>query len=69
MCAGPPPALVVAGKAFREYRGGGGGVRTSMLPDFFIGARAALAGLRLLARGAARYRNYFPNVEVVAPDR
>lgn len=64
----PRLALFVAGKAFREYRRRGG-MRTSVLPDFFIGAHAAVAGLTLLSRDVARYRSYFPNLEVVAPER
>jgi predicted nucleic acid-binding protein len=62
----PRPALFRAGKAFREYRRRGG-LRTGVLPDFFIGAHAEVAGLRLLTRDAARYRSYFPGVPLIAP--
>jgi predicted nucleic acid-binding protein len=61
-------AAFLAGKAFLAYRRRGGG-RRSPLPDFFIGAQAAVDGLRLLTRDAGRYRSYFPRVEIVAPDR
>ncbi len=62
----PRPALFLAGKAFAAYRRRGGG-RTGVLPDFFIGAHAAVAGLALLTRDAGRYRSYFPTVDVLAP--
>ena len=62
----PRPALFLAGKAFLDYRRRGGG-RSGVLPDFFIGAHAAVAGLTLLTRDAGRYRGYFPSVEVMAP--
>jgi predicted nucleic acid-binding protein len=64
----PWEAGFLAGKAFMRYRRHGG-VRTSTLPDFFIGAHAAVAELVLLTRDATRYRTYFPTVHVVAPDR
>jgi len=57
----------VAGRAFVEYRRRGG-PRTSPLPDFYIGAHAAVAGLALLTRDARRYAGYFPRVELIAPD-
>jgi predicted nucleic acid-binding protein len=62
----PWAAAFLAGKCFQEYRRRGGAKR-SPLPDFFIGAHAAVAGFRLLTRDAARYRMYFPRIDVVAP--
>lgn len=62
----PYKAAFVAGKAFLEYRRRGGS-RTSPLPDFYIGAHAAVAGLALLTRDLSRYRTYFPKVELLAP--
>jgi predicted nucleic acid-binding protein len=64
----PYEAGFVAGKAFLAYRKRGGQKR-SPLPDFFIGAHAAVRQYRLLTRDAARYRTYFPTVEVIAPDK
>lgn len=63
----PWPAAFLAGKVFEIYRARGG-VRRSPLPDFFIGAHAAVAGLRLLTRDATRYRSYFPTVELISPE-
>jgi predicted nucleic acid-binding protein len=63
----PYEAGFVAGRAFVEYRRRGG-LRTSPLPDFYIGAHAAVAGLTLLTRDAKRYAGYFPRVELIAPD-
>jgi len=62
----PWEAAFLAGKCFLAYRRRGG-ARTSTLPDFFIGAHAALAGYRLLTRDAARYRTYFPGLELLLP--
>jgi hypothetical protein len=62
----PRPALFLAAKVFQRYRSVGGR-RTSILPDFFIGAHAAVAGLTLLTRDVQRYRTYFPAVELVTP--
>ncbi len=64
----PYEAGFIAGRAFVEYRRRGG-VRTSPLPDFYIGGHAAVAGLRLLTRDARRYLGYFPAVELISPDR
>ena len=62
----PREALFLAGKVFQRYRAGGG-TRTGVLPDFFIGAHAAIAGLPLLTRDVRRYRTYFPTVRLIAP--
>ena len=62
----PWEAGFLAGKAFIAYRRRGG-ERRSPLPDFYIGAHAAVRGHRLLTRDAARYRTYFPSVELIAP--
>ena len=64
----PLPYLAgfAAGKAFVRYRRGGGDKRSPM-PDFYIGAHAAIAGYRLLTRDVWRYRTYFPTIEIIAP--
>lgn len=62
----PFEAAFLAGKTFLAYRKGGGD-RRSPLPDFYIGAHAAVAGYRLLTRDAKRYRTYFPRLELIAP--
>ncbi len=62
----PWSAAFLAGKAFAQYRRAGG-ARSSTLPDFFIGAHAAVGDLTLLTRDAARYRTYFPTVRLIAP--
>lgn len=62
----PLPALFLAGKAFLQYRQRGGS-KAQVLPDFFIGAHAAVAGWPLLTRDASRFRTYFPGLEVLAP--
>ena len=62
----PFEAAFLAGKAFLAYRKRGGG-RRSPLPDFLIGAHAAVAGYRLLTRDPRRYRAYFPSLEIIAP--
>jgi predicted nucleic acid-binding protein len=62
----PYDAAFLAGKCFVAYRRRGG-ARRSPLPDFYIGAHAAVRGYRLLTRDAARYRTYFPTVELIAP--
>ena len=62
----PWAAAFLAGKAFLTYRRRGGSKR-SPLPDFYIGAHAAVSGLSLLTRDPARYRTYFPRLELIAP--
>ena len=63
----PNSALFLAGKVFQKYRESGG-ARTGVLPDFFIGAHAAVLELPLLTRDTGRYRTYFPTVDLVAPE-
>ncbi|MDP1646640.1 MAG: type II toxin-antitoxin system VapC family toxin [Rubrivivax sp.] len=62
----PRPALFLAGKAYVQYRKRGGS-RLQVLPEFFIGAHAAVEGWPLLTRDATRFRTYFPTLQVVAP--
>jgi predicted nucleic acid-binding protein len=62
----PYEAAFLAGKAFLSYRRRGGN-RAAPLPDFYIGAHAAIAGMRLLTRDPQRYRTYFPSVTLIAP--
>ena len=63
----PWEAGFLAGKAFLRYRRSRG-VRTAVLPDFYIGAHASLAGHTLMTRDARRYRTYFPRLRLIAPD-
>ena len=62
----PRAALFLAGKVFTQYRRLGG-ARTGVLPDFFIGAHAAVDQLPLLTRDVGCYRTYFPTVTLIAP--
>lgn len=63
----PYEAAFLAGKSFLAYRRRGG-LKRSPLPDFFIGAHAAVAGYRLMTRDALRYRTYFPRLTLIAPN-
>lgn len=62
----PFEAAFLAGQCFVKYRKRGGS-RRSPLPDFYIGAHAAIAGFTLLTRDASRYRTYFPTLRIIAP--
>jgi len=62
----PKEALFLAGKAYLKYKRGKG-VKRSPLPDFFIGAHAAVLNLDLLTRDVSRYQSYFPTVKLIAP--
>ena len=62
----PKEALFLAGKAFVKYKRRKG-TKDSPLPDFFIGAQAAVSGLDLLTRDVSRYSSYFPTVKLIAP--
>jgi len=62
----PKEALFLAGKAYLKYKRGKG-VKRSPLPDFFIGAHAAVLNLDLLTRDVSRYQSYFPTVKFISP--
>lgn len=62
----PRPALFLAAKAYAQYRRRGGS-KSQILPDFFIGAHAAVEGWPLLTRDASRFKTYFPTLEVLTP--
>ncbi len=62
----PKEALFLAGKAFLKYRRRKG-VKNSPLPDFFIGAHAAVLDLELITRDTSRYQTYFPTVKIISP--
>ena len=64
----PETALFLAGVAFRRYRRSGG-VRTGVLPDFFIGAHAQVARLPVLTRDVKRFHTYFPEVALITPEQ
>lgn len=63
----PWEAAFAASKAFARYRRMGG-LREKVLPDFLIGAHAAIRGYAILTRDPAGYRSYFPDLEIIAPD-
>lgn len=62
----PWEAAFLAGKCFLQYRRRGG-AKQSPLPDFYIGAHAAVARMTLLTRDGGRYRTYFPTLDIVEP--
>jgi predicted nucleic acid-binding protein len=62
----PKEALFLAGKVFLDYRRNKG-TKLSVLPDFFIGAHAAVLHLDLITRDTARYQTYFPTVRLITP--
>lgn len=63
----PWAAAFAAGVAFRIYRRAGGG-RDRVLPDFLIGAHAAIRGHKILTRDPRGYRSYFPDLDIISPD-
>lgn len=63
----PKEALFLAGKAFLKYRKNKG-VKRSPLPDFYIGAQAAVLDIELITRDSQRYQTYFPTVRIISPD-
>ena len=62
----PKEALFLAGKVFLKYKKRKG-IKMTTLPDFFIGAHAAVLGIELITRDVKRYRSYFPTVRLIAP--
>jgi predicted nucleic acid-binding protein len=62
----PKEALFLTGKVFLQYRRKKG-IKTAPLPDFYIGAHAAVAQLQLLTRDVSRYKTYFPTAELISP--
>jgi hypothetical protein len=62
----PREALFLAGRVFLQYRKRRGS-KTGVLPDFFIGAHAAIAGIPLLTRDVGRYATYFPSLKLISP--
>ncbi len=62
----PKEALFLAGKAFEKYKRKKGAKNTP-LPDFYIGAQAAVLGIDLLTRDKGRYSTYFPTVKLISP--
>jgi predicted nucleic acid-binding protein len=62
----PKEALFLAGKAFLQYRKNRG-TKRSPLPDFYIGAHAAILGMDLITRDESRYRTYFPTIKLISP--
>lgn len=63
----PKEALFLAGKAFLQYRKRQG-QKSNVLPDFMIGAHAAVANYRLISRDKGRFSTYFPSVDVITPE-
>ena len=63
----PYEAAFLAGKVYSTYRQRSGN-KTTPLPDFFIGAHAAVSGYTLLTRDRGRYRTYFPNLALITPE-
>ena len=63
----PKEALFLAGKAFLKYRKKRG-TKRSPLPDFYIGAQAAVFEMNLITRDTSRYRTYFPTVRLISPN-
>jgi len=62
----PKEALFLAGKAYLKYKSGKG-TKRSPLPDFYIGAHAAVLDLDLITRDVTRYRTYFPTIRLICP--
>jgi predicted nucleic acid-binding protein len=64
----PRAALFLAGRQFQRYRLDNRGPKTSLLPDFLIGAHAAVLDIPLVTRDVRRYRTYFPRLTLITPE-
>ncbi len=64
----PREALFLAGRVFLKYRQRKG-TKSGVLPDFFVGAHAAVSGIPLLTRDVGRYRTYFPSLKLITPEK
>ena len=64
----PKEALFLAGKAFMAYKKRRG-IKSAPLPDFFIGAHAAVLEIKLMTRDISRYKSYFPTVDLITPEK
>lgn len=62
----PREALFLTGKTFLKYRRNRG-TKKSPLPDFFIGAHVAISKFTLVTRDVAKYKTYFPQINLVSP--
>ena len=63
----PREALFLAGKVFIQYKRENSGKKNSVLPDFFIGAHASILNISILTRDTARYKTYFPKLNIIHP--
>jgi predicted nucleic acid-binding protein len=63
----PREALFLAGKVFLSYRNSSG-TKYNVVPDFFIGAHAAVMNWAIITRDVGRYRTYFPTVNLITPN-
>lgn len=63
----PKEALFLAGKIFLRYRKNKG-TKRSPLPDFYIGAHAAVFKMDLMTRDTSKYRTYFPTLNIIHPE-
>ena len=64
----PRESLFLAGKSFLQYRPKNKGMKNNVLPDFFIGAHAAVEGYKLMTRDKGRFATYFPSIELIIPN-
>lgn len=61
----PWACAALTAKAYALYRRGG--TKARPMPDFYVGAHAAVANLSVLTRDPAPYKRYFPRLAVLSP--